>query len=58
MTNEQVHITKIKAGDTIYHNGKLVTVATKDIKHSDFMGRTIFGDSYHLGNKPVLRVLL
>lgn len=58
MSTEKVHIKKIKAGDTILHNDKLVTVCNKDIKQSNFLGRTIFGDSYSLGYKLVVKVNL
>lgn len=58
MSTKKVHIKKIKAGDTILHNDKLVTVSKKDIRHSTFLGRTIFGDSYNLGYKPVVKVIL
>lgn len=46
---------EIKHGDVILHNGKEMTVSRENIKFSSFMGRTIFGDSYNLGNKKVLR---
>jgi len=46
------HISLIAAGDTILHNGKLMTVCNNNIKRG-FMGITIFGDSYRLGNIPV-----
>ena len=47
------HISDIRHGDTIEHNGKLMTVCNSDIKRCDFMGITIFGDSYNLGYKAV-----
>ena len=50
---KDVHISTIKAGDTIEHNGELLTVCNYDIRHSEFMGATLFGDSYRLGRKPV-----
>jgi hypothetical protein len=31
------------------------TVCKKDIKISNFMGRTLFGDSYNIGRKKILR---
>lgn len=55
-TIEEVHISQITKGDTIEHNGEISTVSGTDIKHSEFMGKTIFGDSYHLGYKPVRKV--
>lgn len=54
----QVHKSTIKAGDTILHNEKLMTVCSKDIKNNSFFGLTIFGDSYNMGNKLVLKGIL
>jgi len=54
---EQVHITEIKSGDAIMHNGELKTVCNRTLKRSEFMGTTLFGDSYSLGYKLVTRVL-
>ena len=52
-----VHISQISVGDTIEHEGKLRTVSGNNIKRDSFMGRTLFGDSYNLGNKPVNKVV-
>lgn len=49
----KTHITMIRPGDTVLHNDKLRTVCTSDIKRGGFMGATLFGDSYRLGNMPV-----
>jgi hypothetical protein len=57
MQTEKVHISIIRAGDTIFHDGKDMTVCKKDIKYDSFMGISIFGDSYRIGTIPVLRVL-
>lgn len=51
---EMVHVSDIKVGDCIEHQGKLMTVCNKDIKRG-FMGITIFGDSYRSGRAPVVR---
>ena len=56
MITKQIHIDEIKAGDTVKHNGKVLNVGQKDIKHG-FMGTTLFGDSYRLGSIPVTKVL-
>ena len=40
------HITQIKQGDTIIHNGRLTTVCKNDIKKDNFTGVSIFGASY------------
>lgn len=53
-----VNINEIVPGDTIIHNGELRTVCACDIKRNDFMGTTIFGDSYAMGHKAVTKVLL
>lgn len=51
-----VHITAIKAGDTILHRGRLRTVCKQDITTSPFTGLAIFGDSYKMGFEPVKRI--
>jgi hypothetical protein len=48
-----LHISEIKVGDSVLHNGKVMTVGPNDIKGGGFMGRTLFGDSYRLGGKLV-----
>lgn len=53
----KVHISQIKRGDTVLHNDKMRTVCKTDIKHSSFMGTTLFGDSYNLGYKLVAKIL-
>ena len=50
---KKIHISTVKSGDIILHNGKPKTVGSKDIK-SGFMGTTVFGDSYRLGTVPVI----
>lgn len=50
------HIDSIKPGDTVEHNGKMMTVCRSDIKLGTFMGTTLFGDSYRLGRIPVKKV--
>ena len=53
----EVHISQIKSGDTVIHEGQICTVTNSDLKHSEFMGITLFGDCYALGHKPVIKVL-
>lgn len=50
---KSMHISMIRQGDTIVHDGIMRTVSGTDIKHDPCMGRTIFGDSYALGYKLV-----
>lgn len=50
------HISNITAGDTIIHESHMRTVSQSNIKNSEFMGKTIFGDSYILGRKLVEKV--
>jgi hypothetical protein len=52
-----VHISTIKAGDTIIHNGEVKTVSGNNIKYSSFMGVSLFGDSYHSGHKLVTKII-
>ncbi len=52
---EKVSRDEIKAGDVIMlANGNLHTLCHKEITKG-FMGTCILGDSYCLGQKPVLR---
>lgn len=53
----EVHISTICRGDTVYRNGRLMTVSSSDISRVEFLGLTLFGDSYHLGHKSVKKVL-
>jgi len=50
---KMVHISQIKTGDVIERDGKETTVCRHNIKRSEFMGITLFGDSYTLGLRPV-----
>lgn len=54
---KDVHISTITGGDTILHNGKITTVSENNIKHDNFMGKTLFGDSYKMGNKLVTKII-
>ncbi len=56
MTTKQVHISLIRQGDTVIHNGETKTVSGTDIKTGEGLGTRIFGDSYHLGYKQVTLV--
>lgn len=55
-TVQKTHISDIRQGDTVIHNGILTTVCGNNIKRDPFMGTSIFGDCYHSGHKPVLKV--
>ena len=55
-TVQEVHITRIKPGDSILYNGVIRTVCAENIKNSPGIGITLFGDSYRLGYLPVMRV--
>jgi len=52
-----VHISTIKSGDTIEHEGKLTTVCANNIKRGGFCGDTLFGDSYRSGTVLVKKVV-
>ena len=52
-----VHKNDIVPGDIIMLHGVPETVGKKDIKCSNFMGRTIFGDSFKLGTTKVEKLL-
>jgi len=53
----RTHISRIRAADTVFHEGDAKTVCDRDLKRNTFMGDTLFGDSYVLGSKPVLVVV-
>lgn len=55
-TTEPCHIDEIRRGDTVLHNGQLVTVGKENLKRGGFMGTTLMGDSYRSGLDPVIRV--
>jgi len=56
-TTVKKHISQISAGSTIIHNGEMKTVSGNNIKFSEFIGVSLFGDSYNIGNKLVEVVL-
>ena len=58
MKTIETHISLIVAGDTIIHNGEMKTVTSTNIKKDSFMGKSLFGDSYNLGHKKVIKVLV
>lgn len=53
-----VRISELQVGDTIMHHGVLRTVSRCDLRSNSFYGDTVFGDSYMLGHKPVIKVRL
>lgn len=54
---ETTHIKDIKVGDIVLFHGVERTVTAKDITEDSFMGRSLFGDSYCLGYRAVLKVV-
>lgn len=60
MTNytiKKTHISNINIGDTIMHNGEIKTVSGNNLKRDSFMGTSLFGDSYSIGNRLVEQVI-
>ncbi len=53
----ECHISEIKPGDTVDHNGKLKTVSKRNLSTSEFFGKAIFGDNYRLGTVKVRKVI-
>lgn len=53
MKKIEKHISEVKIGDTVMHNGSLKTVSQGNLKRG-FMGITLWGDSYRLGTVPVV----
>lgn len=58
VTVREVHISLVRASDTVFHQGVARTVCPADLKSDAFMGRTLFGDSYVLGRRPVMRIVM
>lgn len=56
IVEEQVHISRISVGDTVKHNGEILTVSGNNIHHDKFMGTSIFGDCYKCGHKLVTKI--
>ena len=53
---DDVHVSTIARGDTVMHNGYMVTVGGRDLRNG-FHGPTLFGDSYRSGTIPVKKVI-
>lgn len=49
----ETHISDIKGGDTVVHNGHLKTVSACNLTRDNFLGTMLFGDSYHGGRMLV-----
>lgn len=54
---KNIHISQIKADDTVFHDDHERTVNDENLKRDFTMGKTLFGDSYNLGYKPVKLVV-
>jgi hypothetical protein len=55
---KKVHVSTIKPGDTVMHNGEMKTVIRNNIKTGGFFGVTLFGDSYRAGSQLVEKVII
>ena len=55
---KEVHISTIKVGDTVEHNGELKTVDRESMGREPLMGPTLWGDSYMMGHKPVKKAII
>jgi hypothetical protein len=55
-TNTLVHISSIRPEDVVELDGEHHTVCQRNIKKDQFVGYTIFGDTYRLGILPVMKV--
>lgn len=53
MKTKLVHKSEVKIGDTVIHNGDLRTVGKETFGRDEFMGLTLWGDSYMLGYQKV-----
>ena len=50
-------ISSVNVGDLVAHNGEIRTVCRNDFNYSDFMGVTLFGDSYKLGRQKIKLII-
>ncbi len=57
MKTELVHISQIKHGDVIKFQNQFRTVNKKDIDYSNFMGISIWGDTFKLGRVLIERMV-
>lgn len=55
---KMTHITDIRPGHTVEHEGNLITVGERFIKRCPFMGVSLYGDTYALGTRLVKRALI
>lgn len=53
---EEIHISEVRVGDVVVHEGKERTVCANNLKSDLFFDKLLFGDSYHIGRKPVQRL--
>lgn len=54
---EEIHISEVRKGDTVFHNGQALTVGRESIQRDDFFGHMLFGKTYMFGRVPVIRFL-
>lgn len=57
MQVKKVHISTIQVGDTVIHDGEVLTACTNNLKYDSSLGYSLFGDSYNLGYKLVTLVI-
>lgn len=53
----ECHISQIKPGDTVEHEGQLRTVSKRNIGWTEFFGTSLFGGNYQLGTLKVRKVI-
>ncbi len=53
MKTVKKHISAVRIGDTVIHDGEQKTVTNTSFKFDGFMGLTLWGDSYRLGYQDV-----
>lgn len=52
----KIHVSLVRVGDTVFHEGRVRTVSARNLTHDTFMGHRLFGDSHVLGRRPVHRI--
>lgn len=57
MKTKTIHISQVRVGDVILHENTIKTLSAQYLKKNGFMNTSIWGDSYELGTKPVIKFI-
>lgn len=54
--HDLVRVSDLVPGDTVLIDGVERTICAKDLGRDPLLGRTLWGDSYKSGHKPIIRI--